>query len=147
VLPSPNNPLASPCPGTTPGPDQPTCVFVRPGDQIPGVPENRFKIGADYWITPKWKFGGDLLAVSSQFFFGDESNLNEPLGGYTTVNLHTSYDVLPGFQLYGLINNLFNRHYGVFGNFFDLDGANSASAVNPSTGPDFFTNPRTITPA
>jgi iron complex outermembrane recepter protein len=150
VLPSPNNPLASPCPvsdSADTGGEEATCVFVQPGDHLPGIPQHRFKFGVDYWITPKWKFGGDLLAVSSQFFFGDESNLNDPLGGYTTVNLHTSYDVLPSFQLYGLINNLFDRHYGVFGNFFNLDGANSASAVNPSTGPDFFTNARTITPA
>jgi outer membrane receptor protein involved in Fe transport len=111
------------------------------------VPQHRFKAGADYWITPKWKFGGDLLAASSQFFFNDPSNLNQPLGGYWRVNLHTSYDVTSAFQIYGLINNLFDRHYGVFGNFFNLDGANSASAVNPSTGPDFFTNARTITPA
>jgi outer membrane receptor protein involved in Fe transport len=66
---------------------------VRSGNRIPGVPQHRFKAGFDYWITDKWKFGADMLAVSSQYFFQDDSNLNDPLGGYWTVDLHTSYDI------------------------------------------------------
>ncbi len=123
-----------------------SCIFVRPGDHIPGIPEHRFKAGFDYWITTKWKFGGDLLAVSSQYFFQDDSNLNAPLGGYMTVNLHTSYDITPRIQIFGLVNNLFDREYGVFGTFFNLEAGNSAAAADPALGPDFFDNPRTITP-
>lgn len=145
-LASPNNPQASLCHGPQDPADPSFCVFVRPGDHLPGIPENRFKAGADYWITPKWKFGGDLLAVDSQVFFGDESNLNDPLGGYMTVNLHTSYDITPGFQIYGLINNLFDQNYGVFGTFFNVDLANSAASADPKLGPNFFSNARTITP-
>jgi hypothetical protein len=47
-----------------------------------GIPQNRFKLGADYWITPKWKFGGDLAAASGQFFFGDESNQDKHIMDY-----------------------------------------------------------------
>lgn len=50
-------------------------------------------------------------------------------------------------QFYGLVNNLFDAHYGLFGNFFNLEAGNSASAANPATGAGFFTNPQTITPA
>jgi hypothetical protein len=35
----------------------------------------------------------------------------------------------------------------LFGNFLNLEAANEASEANPATGDDFFTNPRTITPA
>jgi outer membrane receptor protein involved in Fe transport len=152
VVASPNNPspAAFNCDAGPPGPpdpDEPICVQVNKGDTIPGIPQNRFKAGFDYLITDKWKFGADLVASSSQVFFGDEGNLNAPLAGYAKVDLHTFYDVTEHVQLYGLVYNLFNSHYGLFGNFFDLEAANSASAVNPSTGPDFFTNPRTITPA
>jgi iron complex outermembrane recepter protein len=140
------SPFATTCPGTEPA-NETNCVFVRPGDHLPGIPENRFKVGADYWITPKWKFGGDLVAASGQFFFGDESNQDKQVGGYTRVDLHTSYDVTPRVQLFGLINNLFDQHFGLNGSYTNVDQANSASAANPSTGPDFFTNARTEVPA
>ena len=150
ILPSPDNPLAFECaagPGSPRSDDEPNCLQVNPGDRIPGVPLSRFKTGFDYLITPEWKFGADLVAASSQVFFGDEANLNAPLGGYAKVDLHTFYDLTENIQLYGLVYNLFNSHYGLFGNFFNLEAANSASEVNPATGADFFTNPRTITPA
>jgi iron complex outermembrane recepter protein len=92
------------------------------------------------------KLGADLLVASNQIFYGDWSNDNAPLAGYATVNLHTSYDVSDHFQIYGLIDNLFDAHYGVFGTFFDTASANSAAAA-AGYGTDFFTNPRTITPA
>ena len=60
------------------------------------------------------------VAASNQIFFGDEGNDNAPLAGYAKVDLHTSYDVTQHVQLYGLINNLFDSHYGLFGNYFDL---------------------------
>ena len=41
-------------------------MFVRPGDYLPGIPQHRFKAGVDYWVTPKWKLGADVIAVSSQ---------------------------------------------------------------------------------
>ena len=153
IVASPNNPSAAAfnCADGPPGPPvdaaEPICVQVEKGDTIPGIPLNRFKTGFDYMITPQWKFGADLVAASSQVFFGDEGNDNAPLGGYAKVDLHTFYDVTENLQLYGLVYNLFNSQYGLFGNFFDLEGANSASAANPSTGADFFTNARTITPA
>ena len=150
ILPSPDNPLAFEClagPGSPRSDDEPNCLQINAGDRIPGVPLSRFKTGFDYLITPEWRFGADLVAASSQYFFGDEANLNAPLGGYAKVDLHTFYDLTENIQLYGLVYNLFNSHYGLFGNFFNLEAANSASEANPATGADFFTNPRTITPA
>jgi outer membrane receptor protein involved in Fe transport len=153
IIASPNNPspAAFNCdvgpPGPPVDPDDPICVQVEPGDRIPGIPLNRFKAGFEYLLTQQWKFGADLIAASNQIFFGDEGNDNPPLPGYATVNLHSSYDVTKQVQLYGLVYNLFNSHYGLFGNFFDLEAANSAAAADPSTGAGFFTNPRTITPA
>ena len=83
----------------------------------------------------------------SQYFFQDDSNLNAPLGGYWRLDLHTSYDVTPRVQLFGLVNNVFDRHYGVFGTFFNLEAGNSARRPIRSWAMSFFTNPRTITPA
>ena len=111
-----------------------TCVQVNAGDRIPGIPLSRFKTGFDYLITPQWRFGADLVAASSQVFFGDEGNDTAPLGGYAKVDLHTYYDLTENMQLYGLVYNLFNSHYGVFGNYFNLEAANEASEANPATG-------------
>ena len=85
-LPSPNNPMAVPA---TAHPDAGNCINATKGDRLPGIPRNRFKAGFDYWLTPQWKFGADLVVASDQIFFGDWSNLNAPLAGYATVNIHT----------------------------------------------------------
>jgi iron complex outermembrane recepter protein len=139
---SPDNPAAVPCTGD-PGE---TCVNVQKGDRIPGIPEHRFKTGFEYWLTKKWKFGADLVAASNQVYFGDEGNDNSKLPGYAKVDIHTSYDVTQHVQVYGLINNLFNSHYGLFGNYFNLDAANEAARAD-GLGANYFTDPRTITPA
>ena len=103
-------------------------IFVKPGDHISSIPRHRVKIGLDRYITSKWTFGGDFLWVGSQYYGGDESNQNPQLPGYATVNLHTSYQITPRFQVFGLIDNLFNHHYYTFATFFD----NSNYVGNPS---------------
>jgi outer membrane receptor protein involved in Fe transport len=123
------------------------CIAVRPGDQLPGIPPHRFKAGMDYWVTDKWKIGGDIIGVSSQYFFGDEANQQPQLDGYWRVDLHTSYQITPRIQLFALANNVFDKEYGVFGTFFNLEGGNEGAEADPELGEDFFTNPRTITPA
>lgn len=133
TLPSPNNPSAD---GGN--------IFVHPGDRLPGVPAHKFKAGFDYGLTPKWRFGADLIAATSQVFFGDESNQNKQLGGYAKVNLHTSYDITDNVQIYGLIDNLFDAHYGVYGTYFDWQGTDNSGAALGSIN---FTDARTILPA
>ncbi|RUO99241.1 TonB-dependent receptor [Hyphomicrobium sp.] len=141
------------------------CMKIKPGDRIPGIPQHRFKAGFDYKITPKWKFGADLIAASSQFFYGDDTNVDKPLGGYTKVNLHTSYDVTDHIQVYGLIDNLFDQQYGIYGTYFNTklaqqagpgcgsdptcSGASSGGGPDPSLNGLKYdpNNARTITPA
>ncbi|MGQ0673550.1 MAG: TonB-dependent receptor domain-containing protein [Hyphomicrobium sp.] len=121
-LSSPNNPLGGPC---IADPDA-TCINVSPGDSIPGIPEHRFKTGFDLWITRQWKFGGDLIYATGQHYLGDEANLLPKLPGYTRVDLHTSYDISENFQIYGLVNNVFDQRYGLFGTLFDPEEATEA---------------------
>ena len=126
------------------------CAFLEDGDRLPGVPRHRFKAGFEYWLTPKWKFGADLVAVSNQPFFpnevsngddDDDEELNEFLAGYTRVDLHTSYDVTDNIQVYGLIKNLFNQKYGLYGTYFEAD------EVPDLEGGGTFDDPRTISPS
>lgn len=151
ALPAPNTPVgASDCPDLVPGEFDPAappqCNFVNDGDSLPGIPQHRVKAGFQYWITPKWKFGSDFIYASDQFFFGDEANNNRKLPEYTRVDLNTSYDVTGNIQIYGLIKNLFDKRYGLYGTFFDTDQAGEVSEA-AGLGPDFFEDPRSITPA
>lgn len=152
-LSSPDNPHAVVCDGA-PDPtddDAPHCVNVRPGDTLPGTPRHRFKVGFDYWLTQKWKFGSDLVALSSQFFTGDEGNQDSPLPGFARLNLHTSYDVTDHIQIYGLFENVFDRRYGLYGTYYNAELANVGGAAD--TPPIEFEEPdeggrqRSITPA
>jgi iron complex outermembrane receptor protein len=123
TLSSPNNPVADPATGT---------IQVLPGDHIPGIPAHRFKAGAEYEVTDRWKVGADLNVVGSQYLIHDDSNQNPKVPAYWVVNLHASYRVNKTFELFGLINNLFNQHYYAAGTFFDKDGFTSATFGNPN---------------
>ena len=86
---SPDAPVGVPCSSfvpVDPEDEVPNCARVRPGDHIPSIPSHRFKVGFDYWVTPQWRVGGDVIAVSNQFFRGDEGNDDRPPPGYAVVN-------------------------------------------------------------
>ena len=129
-LASPNNPFA----------DAEGNVHVTPGKRIPMIPRHQFKAGADYAVTPAWKVGADLVAVGSQFYVGDDANQNPKLPAYWAVNLHTSYQLTKDLQVFGLVSNLFNRKYALYGTFFDPQAVVNAIA-NP------LSDPRMQTPA
>jgi len=121
-LSSPNNPFADPDGN----------IQVTPGDELPGVPQNRLKVNADYAVTDKWKLGGNLIYTSSQFFFGDASNQNPKLPGYWVAQLHSSYQVTENVELFAIIQNLFNNNYATFGIFGDVTKTPLPGVANPS---------------
>jgi len=131
--------------------DQPSgeCAFLRAGDRLPGIPRHRFKAGFEYWLTSKWKFGADLVAASNQPFYpnevSDEDGLNALLAGYTRVDLHTSYDITDHIQVYGLVKNLFDQKYGLYGTYFEADEI--GESVDEVLGGPGFSDPRTISPS
>jgi iron complex outermembrane receptor protein len=122
TLSSPNNPFADPVGN----------IQVTPGDQLPGVPQNRLKVNADYAVTDNWKLGANLIYTSSQFFFGDASNQNPKLPGYWVVQLHSSYQVTKNVELFAIIQNLFNNNYATFGIFGDVTKTPFPGVANPS---------------
>lgn len=106
VLSSPNNPFADD-----------GAITVRPGNQIPLVPNHQFKVGFDYLVLPGWRVGMNLQAFSSSYFRGDDSNLNRKLPPYYVLGLHTSYQVTKNLQVFGLVTNLTNNRYANFGTY------------------------------
>jgi iron complex outermembrane receptor protein len=115
TVPSPSNPFQ----------DDDGDIQVTPGDRMPGIPENRLKLGADFRIIPDWTVGATLNVVSSSFYVGDESNQLPALPGYAVVNLHTSYKPSAHFEVFASISNLLNRKYSTWGILSDPTGINA----------------------
>ena len=117
-------------------------IQVLPGNQLPAIPRHRVKVGIDYSVTDVWKVGGNALFVSSQYLVGDESNQYAKLPSYTVFNLHTSYQVAKNIQLYGRVDNVFDKRYVTYGQFFDRE-----ALPNFTNGGNDFTDPRSLSPA
>jgi outer membrane receptor protein involved in Fe transport len=117
-------------------------VQILPGNVIPAIPRNRIKASVDYWVTDKFKVGGDALWVSSQYFVGDESNQAPQLPSYAVFNLHASYQITKTFQVYARLDNLLDNRYATYGTFFQTD-----AVPNLANGGAPFTDPRSISPA
>jgi iron complex outermembrane receptor protein len=108
-------------------------IFVVPGDHIPGIPNFRFKLGGEYQIADPWLFGADLNVIGSQWLIGDQSNQNPKLPAYWVVNLHSSYKLTENVEVFGLVRNLFNKHYAVAGTFFETDSYPYLNLTDPRT--------------
>ena len=132
-LPSPNSPFA----------DTNGNVQVNPGDRIGGIPPGRFKAGGDVDLTPALTVGADVLGVSAQRRVGDESNQDVRLSAYWVAGAHATWRLGHGLELFGRIDNLFDRRYATFGTYFQTD---ALANVHPSPLPDD-PDPRTDTPA
>jgi iron complex outermembrane receptor protein len=133
LLPSPNSPFA----------DDKGDVAVRAGDRIGGVPPGRFKLGADYRLTSALSIGGDLLGVSAQRRVGDEANQDAKLPPYWVAGAHAAWTLGHGLELFGRVENLFDRRYATFGTYFGADGLADVQPSPLPAAPD----PRTDTPA
>jgi iron complex outermembrane receptor protein len=127
TLNAPNNPFA----------DVNGQIHIVPGDHLPSVPQHRLKLGGEYFVTPAWKLGAELVFASAQYLRGDEANQNPQIPGYAVVNLHSAYEVTEHLELFGQVNNLFDERYETFGVFFNRSSI-------PFLG---LTNPRSLSPA
>jgi iron complex outermembrane receptor protein len=136
TVPSPSNPFQ----------DENGDIQAVPGDRMPGIPESRLKLGADYKVIPEWTVGATLNYTGSVFYVGDESNQLSPIPGYTTVNLHTSYRPVPHFEIFATINNLFNRKYATWGILSDPTGVGAPGVPDVGTN-DPAANNRFLSPA
>ena len=124
-----------------PGTDAIGNIQVQPGNHLPGIPSNLWKLGVDYKMTDAWTVGGTGVAASGQFLFGDEANLTPKTPAYFVLNLHTSYQLTPHLQLFGLIENAFNTTYYTFGTF------SSPTSSVPIVQAPGATNTRSYSPA
>jgi iron complex outermembrane recepter protein len=124
IEPSPSNPFANAAGQTE----------VEAGDKLPGIPEHRVKLGADVKVIPAWTIGATVNFVTDFYLVGDESNQLAAMGGYTVVNLHSTYRPMPHLELFASVNNLLNRNYATWGILSDPTGIGAPGiAVNAVT--------------
>ncbi len=107
---------------------------IAPGNHLPGIPQNRVKLGADFNILPTWSVGATLTAVSSSYYVGDEANHLPTLPGYMVVGLHTSWQALPHLAVFAQINNLLDRQYSTWGVLGDPTGVNAPGVPENGVG-------------
>jgi len=79
-------------------------------------PENKFSVNLNYDATEKINFGTEILYVGKRddkYFanFFPYTSYRITLGGYTLVNLSASYKFSNLIEIYGRVNNLFNKYY------------------------------------
>jgi outer membrane receptor protein involved in Fe transport len=123
-------------------------ILVSPGNRIPGIPEHQFRLSGEYRFDDRLSLGVTLIAFSDQFVRGNENNAHQPgtftdllgddrsfLGpgtveGYGIVNLVVRYRLHPNWELFGRVDNVFDKEYSTAG----------ALAENPFAAGVFQTN-------
>jgi len=96
-------------------------IHILPGDFIPQVPRNLFKLYGQYHPSSRLTVELNILAVGSSFARGNENNLDRPDGvffqgpgksaGYGIGSLGVRYQANKYVQLFVQMNNLLDKHY------------------------------------
>lgn len=111
--------------------DEVVTFNVEEGDRLPGIPEHNIKIGADYAFTQKLSLGFTASYHSSQYFRGDEANVDKKIGHYKVVNLHGRYKLTDNLQFFAKVDNLFDSEYNTFGLYGEPDEAPGLDLEDP----------------
>lgn len=103
-------------------------IEVTPGDRLPGLPRDAFKLRGAWRSAAGSSLGMTLVAYGSRYARGDENNqdANGPIPGYALVHLDGTLTLARNFSLVAEVRNVFDHAYasgGVLGaNFFTGPG-------------------------
>ncbi len=101
-------------------------ITVSKGDKMVGIPKHQFKLRTQWQATPNWSVGSTAVAFSDQYARGNENNQHQAgvgadgqtyagsgkVNGYAIFNLDSRYNFnASGWQLFGKVNNVFDRKY------------------------------------
>lgn len=79
------------------------------GNHVANVPEHKLSFGAEYAFTPKFSIGGDIVYTDEVYM--NNQNLGGKVNSHTVTNIRARYSFDFGLDIYGGINNLFDREY------------------------------------
>jgi iron complex outermembrane recepter protein len=111
-------------------------VNITPGKHLPGIPQQNFKLGAEYEILSGWFFGSDLQYSSNQYLRGDDDNSRPKVSEYAIVNLNTRYAITKNVEIFAMAKNIFDSNYETYGtvnqNFFNpINGDRGIGFLGP----------------
>ncbi|MGL5054967.1 MAG: TonB-dependent receptor family protein [Fusobacteriaceae bacterium] len=110
------------------------------GSEMPGVPEHKATLGATYSVTNDFKVNSDLNYVGKAYDSSDFNNEYGKTNSFVTVDLNVNYAYDPTLNIYGGINNLFDREYYEYvggGTNWDSTGSRE-QFYYPANGRNFF---------
>jgi outer membrane receptor protein involved in Fe transport len=92
-------------------------IVVAGGNRIPGIPQHTFRMRLDVAASEAFSFGANLVANSAIRSRGDENNQDAhgTVPGYALVNLDGVWRFAKSWELFGRIDNVFNRDVANFG--------------------------------
>jgi len=96
---------------------------VKDGDRLPGIPAHNVKLGVDYHFNQQFTLGVTASYHSSQYYRGDEANVDKKIAAYKVVNMHARYKLNDSFQFFAKVDNLFDSEYETFGLYGEPDEA------------------------
>jgi iron complex outermembrane receptor protein len=123
--------------GDNPAADPNGNITVQPGNRLPGIPSHQLKAGTHYKATDKWTVGANFVYTGSVYLFGDDANLVAPLPPYATLDLTTTYQLVPNVQLFAWARNVTNSWYYNFGTFSPTSSVPIAQAPGATATPSY----------
>jgi outer membrane receptor protein involved in Fe transport len=101
---------------------------VRPGNRFPQVPDHQLKGGTDIRVGKHFTLGADGRYIGKQYFRGDEGNNRPRLDSYFIADARIGFSYA-NWEISGIVTNLFDRKYAVFGTFNYNEGESIAPLV------------------
>jgi len=110
-------------------------IVVAGGDRIPGIPRHTLRLRLDVQASDALSVGANLVANSPSRLRGDENNqdVHGAVPGYAIVNLDGTYRLAKNWELFGRVENVFNRRYSNFGVLGHNVFANPTRTFDPAS--------------
>ena len=110
-------------------------MSITPGMRMAGIPLHKLKMHLDWSANENWNFGSTVIASSSIVTQGNEDGYidtgvsgDAKVNGYALFNLNATYKAQKGFEIFGKINNVFNKSYETYA----MMAANSLTTTGDS---------------
>jgi outer membrane receptor protein involved in Fe transport len=94
----------------------PTENDVEPGNRFPLVPDHQVKAGARVKVGRYLTVGADARYIGKQWLRGDEANVTDQLDDYIVTDARVGVE-FGRWEVTGMVTNLFQNRYAVFGGY------------------------------
>jgi iron complex outermembrane receptor protein len=112
----------------------PTDNEVIAGNRLPLVPDHVLKGGATARIGRYFYIGADARYTGTQYLRGDEANVTSQLEDYIVTDARVGVE-FDRWEVSGVVTNLFQNRYAIFGTFNINQGNPAGPTVERFLGP------------